>query len=332
MGPPPGDVATIGIRDRRETDAGMNNLVSAESSHHDIRLSWGGATDVGKVREVNEDSYLISPGLWVVADGMGGHQAGDVASKICIDTCTEAVSKVPLQVEQVSELVTEANDRVLSHAETTQQLGMGSTLVGVALIDNGGEDALLIFNVGDSRCYEMVSGGELVQLSIDHSLVQEMVDQGDLTQEQARTHPRRNVVTRAIGIGPHVSADFFVLAREGRTRLLLCSDGVSGELSNPEMAEILRSADSPAAAAESLIGAVLSSPARDNATAVVVDIDWEAVVPTTDSQEPEEVTSERPLVKVSTVGVPAISEVPRSEADDTDDETPAVAMIDEVPL
>jgi len=271
----------------------MNNPVPAELSHKDIRLSWGGATDLGKVREVNEDGYLISPGLWVVADGMGGHQAGDVASKICIDTCREAVSQIPLQVEQVSELVTSANNRVLSHAETTQQLGMGSTLVGAALIDNGGEDALLIFNVGDSRCYEMVAEGELVQLSIDHSLVQEMVDQGDLTLEQARKHPRRNVVTRAIGIGPHVSADFFVLAREGRTRLLLCSDGVSGELSDSEMAEILRGADSPTGAAESLIGAVLSTPARDNATAVVVDVDWEAATLMAASQEPEEITSEQ---------------------------------------
>lgn len=312
----------------------------------------GAATHTGKVREVNEDNFVIMPGMYVVADGMGGHQAGDVASSITTDVVREAASIVPLTLDQVAELVELANARVRAQALEAGPDGMGTTLVGLALIDSGGDDGLVVFNVGDSRCYQLTDEGALTQLTTDHSLVQEFVDSGKITAEQAESHRDRHVVTRAIGIEESVAADFVVLPRIARARILLCSDGVSGELSHEELSMILGSNDDPTAVADSLIEAVVRGPARDNATAVVVDVVWNEV-PEGGEDGDDDVTGPRPVIEEVTaplrggVGSTASSSdtvpnvqidslidvVPLSGLDSEADDTPEDrAPIGEVPL
>ena len=237
-----------------------------------ITLVSGGATDVGKVRKVNEDSYLVAPGIVAVADGMGGHRAGDVASRMTIDACAELVTGEPLPIAAVEQLVSKANALVRAHAVEQDSMGMGSTLVGAVLVDNAGEDSLVVFNVGDSRCYATIDDGPLVQLTIDHSVVQEMVDSGEISAEEARSHAHRNVVTRAIGIEDFVAADFVVAPTGDRVRLFFCSDGVSGELSDAEIHRLLLEPGTPEEIASSVIDAVLQGSAKDNATAVVLDV------------------------------------------------------------
>lgn len=260
-----------------------------------IGVISGAASDTGKVREVNEDVFVTMPGMYVVADGMGGHQAGDVASAITAEVVREAASSVPLTLDEVAELVNLSNSRVRAHALEAGPEGMGTTLVGVALIDSGGDDGLVVFNVGDSRCYQMTQNGELTQLTTDHSLVQDLVDSGEISTDEARLHRDRNVVTRAIGIEESVAADFVVLPRSGDTRLLLCSDGVSGEVAHDELAKMLGSEPDPAVAAAALIAAVVSGPARDNATAVVIDIAW-SEASAEGGADDEDVTGPRPSV------------------------------------
>ena len=236
-------------------------------------LSWASRTDVGKVRRVNEDSLLANPGLFVVADGMGGHAAGDVASRLAIEVF-EQMTTYPtiLPIARLTDVLNAANSAVVEQAQAAQYGGMGTTLVGAAVVDNGGDAAVVIFHVGDSRCY-VLEDGELRQATSDHSQVQEMIDSGDITQAQASTHPLRNVVTRAVGIEPHVLADYLVLADTHRRRLMLCSDGVSGEVDVETMHQLLADPSSVDEAADGLIELVLSGRASDNASLIVVDIE-----------------------------------------------------------
>ena len=234
-------------------------------------LRGSAATHEGNVRTLNEDAFLIAPGVYAVADGMGGHQAGEVASRITIDTCATMATGEPLAVAAVADMVSRANDEVRRYAIDHHTEGMGCTLVGAVLVDNGGVDALVVFNVGDSRCYALIDDQPMAQLTVDHSLVQEMVDNGELTVAQARTHAQRNVVTRAIGIENSVAADYVVVPAAGRVRLLLCSDGVSTELTDEDIGALLVEHGDPEVAARSIVDAVLAGRAADNATALVVD-------------------------------------------------------------
>ena len=239
-----------------------------------LQLIWGAGTYVGKVRSVNEDGYIATPGIWAVADGMGGHAAGRVASEIVVDACITSVDEAPMSLETIPVLLEDANRRVRERARTDGHEMMGTTVCGIALVDNGGDDGLLVFNVGDSRCYQLPAGQDLVQLTTDHSYVQELVDLGEITSEEARHHPNRNVVSRAIGIDETVTPDFLLLPEEPKSRLLLCSDGVSGEIEDDDLATILRDARTPTDAATRLLDEVAVGPARDNATVIVLDITW----------------------------------------------------------
>jgi serine/threonine protein phosphatase PrpC len=237
-----------------------------------FQLTWAGTTDVGKVRKVNEDSLLARPGLFVVADGMGGHAAGDVASRLTIESFAEWYHEgsLPL-ISSLTDVVSRANETVLAHSHRYHLEGMGSTAVGSVMVDNGGEPALVVFNVGDSRCY-VVEDGRLRQITKDHSLVQELVDDGSITAEEASHHPHRNVVTRAIGIDSHVAADFTVLSACAERRLMFCSDGVSGELEFDALERLLCDSHDPPAAVAAVVEAVLTGRAADNLTVIVVDV------------------------------------------------------------
>jgi PPM family protein phosphatase len=233
-----------------------------------IRFSHGVATSVGRVRRVNEDSYLAVPPIYAVADGMGGHGSGDVASRLAVEALARCVELRPLFTEAVLHALEEANQVIVSRAEPPSR--MGTTVAGLAGLEAAGGDQLMVFNVGDSRVYRLAAD-RIVQLTVDHSEVQELVTAGVLTREQARTHPRRNIVTRALGTAPTVHADHLLLPAGGGDRFLICSDGLSGELPDEVILPLLAVGD-PRQAAEALVAAANDAGGRDNVTAVVVDV------------------------------------------------------------
>lgn len=240
-----------------------------------LTLRWGSATDVGRVRTLNEDSVLAVPGLFVVADGMGGHAAGEVASQLAVEEFARLADQAPVRAEDLTDTVRRANEHILSAgAERGDRFGMGTTLTGIGVVGTGeiaqGEQ-LAVFNVGDSRVYRF-TGGHLEQLTVDHSAVQELVDAGRLTAQAARTHPRRNVVTRSLGSDPGPAADLWLVQPAAGDRYLVCSDGLTGELEDPAIAELLQANPDPQAAAEQLIGQALAAGGNDNVTAVVLDV------------------------------------------------------------
>ena len=238
-------------------------------------LRAGAATDVGLVREVNEDAYLVDPPVFVVADGMGGHDGGDIASRIVI----EEFSRLPdtgyeprRGAEFVAETLRRCQRRLDEYGDTHRGSDGGRwrdrTTAVVALVV---EDHWLLANLGDSRIYA-VGGGELVRVSVDHSLVQELVDAGQITEEEAAVHPERHIVTRALGGPDEVEPDFFVLPLVDFERILLCSDGVTGMIDDDEIAGLLAKSADPRHAADRIVAAALAAGGIDNATAVVVDV------------------------------------------------------------
>ncbi len=244
----------------------------------DLQLLWSASSVVGKVRQLNEDSWLDEPGVFIVADGMGGHEAGEVASSITIDVWREHLGHLPLEIQEVEQLAIEANSRVRAYGRAEGSGGMGTTLVGLVLVDDGGHDALGIVNVGDSRCYALDPEVGLTLVTRDHSVVQELVEAGAITPSEATVHPDRNLITRAIGVDDSVIPDIIVIARpqtEMQTqRFLLCSDGVSGELTDETIAYYLAYHPDPVDAVQALLDAVMETEAADNATAIVVDATW----------------------------------------------------------
>jgi len=233
-----------------------------------IHFSHGAATSVGRVRQVNEDSYLAVPPLFVVADGMGGHGSGDLASRIAIEDMSACVELRPLFAEAVLTALEHANRHITERDEANR---MGTTATGLAALETAGGDHLMVFNVGDSRVYRL-SGGRLEQLTVDHSEVQELVLAGVITKEQARTHPRRNVVTRALGSDADMMPDHWLLPAIGGDRYLVCSDGLFSELPDEVILPLL-AAGTPQQAADALVSAANDAGGRDNVTVVVVDIE-----------------------------------------------------------
>jgi serine/threonine protein phosphatase PrpC len=231
-------------------------------------LRWGAATDVGRVRGNNEDKLFTSPRLLVVADGMGGHSGGEIASDMAVRTLETQF--VDATKEGLLEAAYEAN-RVVHEAagEDPDLRGMGTTLVAIAPVDDG--DALAWINVGDSRLY-LLRGGELTQVSQDHSLVEEAVRSGELSPEEARTHPQRNIVTRALGIGANVTIDGDRVDAVQDDRFLLCSDGLSDYVEDTRIGATLRQIADPAEASSELVRIANEAGGRDNITVVVVDV------------------------------------------------------------
>jgi protein phosphatase len=230
-----------------------------------MQLAWGTATDRGRVRRSNEDAQLAEPPVFLVSDGMGGREAGDVASAIVVDEFRGRVGAETVQPDWVAGCISRAGTRI------RRLSGGGATVVGAALVEHAGAPYWLAFNVGDSRLYRCADG-VLQQISVDHSLVQELVDAGELAPELARTHPRRNVITRAVGVSAQVQPDCWLLPGLEGDRLLLCSDGVTGELTDEQLAALLAQHLDPQAAAGALVAAAVQAGGRDNATAVVIDV------------------------------------------------------------
>ena len=251
-----------------------------------VELHHGAATDVGLVREVNQDAYLVAPPVFVVADGMGGHDRGDVAARIVVEefaALAEAGYDLTRGVEAVAATLLAAQSRVAAYDDSQRDAGApdfaaGTTAVVAIMVeqpvadgDGGGEPMWLLANLGDSRVYRH-HDTVVEQVSIDHSLVQELLDEGSLTEAEAAVHPERHIITRALGGRGSVEADYFVLPLVGAERLLLCSDGISGMIDDAEIASILTLTADPRDAADLLVAAAVAAGGRDNATAVVVDV------------------------------------------------------------
>ncbi len=234
-------------------------------------LRSGSASDVGRVRTVNEDLALESLTLFAVADGMGGHVGGEIAARTAIDTLQAEFARKP-SADGLAGAIHEANRAVWGRGHADVDLrGMGTTLTAVALVATDEGDRLVLANVGDSRAYRL-HGGDLVQLTTDHSVAEELVARGDLSEEEAAVHPKRHILTRALGVQPEVAVDVWQIVPEEGDRFLLCSDGVSNELPIDQITGVLSETRDPREAAERLVRMANQAGGNDNATVVVVDV------------------------------------------------------------
>lgn len=232
-------------------------------------------TDKGKRREMNQDYVYTSqsqlgnlPNLCILADGMGGHNAGDYASRYAVETIVDVIEKdndaEPVNI--IRNAIQEANHAIMEKAETDIDLeGMGTTVVAATVIGN----ELCVANVGDSRLY--VIGDKIQQITRDHSYVQEMVRRGELDEKDARVHPDRNIITRAIGGGNPLEIDFFEVELKESDRVLMCSDGLTDMIEDEEILRILKEKESTEEGIECLIETANENGGNDNITVVVIE-------------------------------------------------------------
>ena len=224
----------------------------------------GSATDIGQVREGNEDSFLVLDPLYAVADGMGGHRGGEVASRLALDTIQQMFERGH---GTLLEQVTEANRTVFERSQQDRSVaGMGTTLTA-ALIDGG---RVHLAHVGDSRAY-LLRDGELTMLTEDHTLVHRMVMEGEISEAEAETHPHRSILTRALGVDIAVQVDERDVEVVDGDRLLLCSDGLTGMVSDPQIRDILVGTPDPQDAVDALVRTANGAGGIDNITAVLLD-------------------------------------------------------------
>ncbi len=282
-----------------------------------VTLRWGAATDAGRIRPDNEDNLLVAPRVFAVADGMGGHRAGEVASALAVELLRSRLSEPGAGLDDVLAAIAEANGDIYRAAlDNPAQQGMGTTVTALIVISDGGTDGpaavttgsdpseaastgaegsasdepqaarrrsaaesepaidtevFALINVGDSRTY-LLRHGRLRRVTVDHSYVQELVTTGHITDDEARTHPRRNIVTRALGIDPSVRVDAWTLPIVRGDRFLLCSDGLVDEVHDDAITEVLTTISDPQGAADELVALANREGGRDNVTVVVVDV------------------------------------------------------------
>ena len=250
-------------------------------------IRWGALSDTGVLRVQNEDSMLAQDGLFVVADGMGGHNAGEVASAMATSMLKSAHANGIADAKELGDLIKEINVQIFqSAAAKTEQSGMGTTLTALAITPSDqtlGENSVAtatVANIGDSRTY-LLRNGEFRQVSVDHSYVQELVSDGLITREEARTHARRNIVTRALGIEPVVGVDTWTLPLIAGDRYVLCSDGLVDEVTDADIATCLKRITDPQETANELVAMANTNGGRDNITVIVVDVLVESDKPQT---------------------------------------------------
>ncbi len=234
----------------------------------------GALSDVGNVRQLNEDylSYYEDEliGVYIIADGMGGHNAGEIASALAAEKVIEYVREHEEQ-ESLSELIKNsimhANKSIFDRSVQNDSLkGMGTTIT----VYMSRKDQHIVANVGDSSCY-IVSCGQLLKVTKDHSLVQELVDEGSITEAEARRHPNKNIITRALGTGEEVEVDTFELQSNGLEKVILCTDGLTNEVHHDEILEYVLKSESNSEACRELIGLAKSRGGRDNITVMVIE-------------------------------------------------------------
>ena len=276
-------------------------------------VRWGLATDSGRIRPENEDNALADQRVFIVADGMGGHRAGEVAAAIAVDLLRARLSAPGATLDDVVAAIAEANADIFGAAnDNPDQHGMGTTVTGLVLVhdpfdesgadddpgaadtsatataaehdvdggeapapapdaDDGAATSWALVNVGDSRTY-LLRHGRMRRVTIDHSYVQELIATGHITDDEARTHPRRNIVTRALGIDPSVRVDAWTLPVVRGDRFLVCSDGLVDEVRDADIANVITTVGDPQAAADELVALANREGGRDNITVIVVDV------------------------------------------------------------
>ena len=244
---------------------------STERTRRGSVTKFGSRTDVGNVRDQNEDSLIVRPPLFVVADGMGGHAAGEVASEIAVNTISE-LAPDHADAEALGRAVEEANRDIINAAISGKgREGMGTTVTAAILERNH----LVIAQVGDSRAY-LLHNGEMTQLTRDHSLMANMIEAGQITPEEARFHPNRSVITRALGNDPDTIPDLYEINVEDGDRLLLCSDGLYSMLEDDEIAAVMRRVSDPQRCAAVLVNGAIAAGGHDNVTVIVADAEGQA--------------------------------------------------------
>jgi protein phosphatase len=228
----------------------------------------GAKTDQGKVREQNEDAYGYHDNLFVLADGMGGHRAGEIASAIAVDTILGMDLKIPLPERSLNEVVNQANQAILSAvARNPEQFGMGTTIAILYLAENYAH----FTHIGDSRIYRYTNGS-LIQLTDDHSLVAELVRNGSLTEAEARNHPKRNILTRALGAKEVLDIEVCKVPALIGDEFLLCSDGLTEVLDDVKIEAQLSQKDGPQVIVDRLITLANDLGGTDNITVILIEI------------------------------------------------------------
>ncbi|MCY7411697.1 MAG: protein phosphatase 2C domain-containing protein [Salinibacterium sp.] len=235
-----------------------------------LSVSWAAATDTGHRRAVNEDSFVVTWPIFAVADGMGGHSAGDLASAAVVTRLAELGTGEFVAVGDIVLALERATDDIETAAEGSA-LGVGTTVSGAAVVIEHGVPTFAVFNIGDSRVYRF-SRNELRQVTVDHSVVQELVDSGVLTPEEAQNHPDSNVITRAVGFNAQPSPDYWMIPMSAGMRLVICSDGLTKELDAERIRLHLAAGLSPEHTAAALVDAALAAGGRDNVTVVIIDV------------------------------------------------------------
>lgn len=253
----------------RGESASHRRLRYREDRDIEIELSWFGLTDVGRRRDTNQDSYVALPPIFAVADGMGGHSAGEIASAAVVRRLAELGGNTSVGESDIDEMLSDAVDDIELDAGETE-LGAGTTVTGVC-ISAEDEPTWKVFNIGDSRVYQYFKGA-LSQITVDHSVVQHLIDTGAITEEEAEVHPHANVITRAVGFNEAPIPDYTALALIPGQRLLICSDGLTKELTDIGIQHFLATQPTAEEAARTLVQQAVENAGRDNVTVIVIDV------------------------------------------------------------
>lgn len=252
-----------------------------DQRHAVSALRWGATTHPGRRRAANEDAFHAERGVYFVADGMGGHEGGARASAAAVEVLCSLAESDNVTLEQLHATVRDAH-RAVTQIATQPGRHAGTTMTGAVVVQRDGVPTWLVANVGDSRTYRFIDS-QLQQITVDHSLVQELVAAGEVSPEEARTFARRHVITRALGGTVEPEPDCWSLPMVPGERLLICSDGLTEDVSVAQISEVLRQQPHPQLAADQLVNAALLAGGRDNVTVVVVDV---VPVPAAPAQTP----------------------------------------------
>ena len=252
--------------------------IGSSAPHYTLRLSdtrslelaWAAITDVGKIRAANEDSLISVPPVFAVADGMGGHAAGDLASHCVISSLAELGGNATLSEHALNDRISQAAEDIGSQLDETEA-GAGTTLCGIGLTETEDGWFWLVFNIGDSRCY-LLQDGAFIQVTVDHSVVQEMVNRGLITVAEAENHEDSNVITRAVGYQMDTVPDYTLVRVERGQRWLICSDGLTKELTDYGLQHFLEQPEAAAEVAEALMSTAIDNAGRDNVSLIVLDV------------------------------------------------------------
>lgn len=254
----------------RGNNAVRRRLRYRKDSDMFLELSWCAITDTGHRREQNQDSLVVTPPVFAVADGMGGHAAGDLASRAVVNRLAELAGDDLVSIEDIVQQLTLAVEDIVDEGGEAAH-GAGTTVSGIMYGADPENPSWTVFNIGDSRVYQYFRGA-LSQVTVDHSVVQHLIDTGAITAEEAEQHPHANVITRAVGFNEEPIPDAVHLALIPGQRILIVSDGLTKELTDLGIQHFLMTSETAEEAAQTLVNQALGNAGRDNVTVIVIDV------------------------------------------------------------